>query len=882
MPDTIRRTVESLGAHPQPKARSRARATHHATHSHGCILREDGRGTPLRSGEDRRETPFRQFRSAALIVLSVLLPFGPVCAEAASGPTETPTLYAYIAAFGLLDRQDIAALSLTLGILCFAVVTAILLVRTRRRLAEVEAAARDETIASKASIDRAYALLLSEPQILIAWAAAAEEPEIIGDTALVTAASTPHRVLAFGTWLEAGPASDIERAVDALRARGVSFAMTVTTLAGHTIEAEGHVVGGRAILRLREVSGLKYELAELVQRHQKQIDDFAAMRALIETMPAPVWARDDAGKLVFVNQAYVRAVEAKDSNEAVADGIELFDRAARGEILGAHERAEPYTGRLPAVVAGQRRSFDVVTVPAARGSAGIGIDSTEAELMRGELARMMDAHRRTLDQLATGVAIFGSNQRLSFYNSAYRLLWDLDAGFLDQGPSDSAVLDQLRAARKLPDEQDFRQWKSSLYDAYRAVEPNEHMWHLPDGRTMRVVTTPNPEGGVIYLFDDVTERLDLERRYDALIRVQGETLDNLTEAVAVFGSDGRLRLYNPVFAHMWRLTPEMLSGRPHIEAVSGWTEPLHGDHPLWQELRATITAIENREPVIGRLERRDGNVVDCATMPLPDGATLVTFQDVTDTVNVERALRERNEALETADKLKIDFVHHVSYELRSPLTNIIGFAHFLGDPVTGPLTEKQREYLSYITVSTNALLAIINNILDLATIDAGAMTLNLGLVDIRKTMEAAAEGVQDRLVKNGIKLEIRAAPDIGSFMADERRVRQSLFNLLANAVGFSPAGEVITFAAQRLKEAVVISVTDRGPGIPADVQDKVFDWFETHSLGSRHRGTGLGLSLVRSFVELHGGSVTLESAVGRGTTVTCVFPLEHGAEQTAA
>jgi signal transduction histidine kinase len=292
--------------------------------------------------------------------------------------------------------------------------------------------------------------------------------------------------------------------------------------------------------------------------------------------------------------------------------------------------------------------------------------------------------------------------------------------------------------------------------------------------------------------------------------------------------------------------------------------------------------MDDREPVAGRLERRDGNVVDCATMPLPDGATLVTFQDVTDTVNVERALRERNEALETADKLKIDFVHHVSYELRSPLTNIIGFSHFLGDPVTGPLTEKQREYLSYITVSTNALLAIINNILDLATIDAGAMKLNVSPVDIRKTMEAAAEGVQDRLVKSDIKLEIRAAPDIGSFMADERRVRQSLFNLLANAVGFSPAGETVTLAAQRLRDAVVFSVTDRGPGIPADVQDRVFDWFETHSLGSRHRGTGLGLSLVRSFVELHGGTVTLESAVGRGTTVTCVFPIDQRAERPAA
>ena len=851
--------------------------------------------TPLRSRFGRppaavtallRLTRFRRtgphFAGKRYGILSALPTYDFAYADDASGIPVLSALNAFFSAFALLDRHEIAGLALTLGILCFAVVTAILLVRTRARLAEVEASAHDETVASKAAIDRAYALLLSEPQILVAWAAAADEAEIIGDPTLVTTADAPHRVLAFGTWLDPDAAREMERSVDALRARGVSFAMTKTTLAGHIIEAEGQIIGGRAILRLRDVSGIKYELAELIQRHQKQIDDAAAMRALIEAVPAPVWARDDAGKLVFVNQAYARAVEAKDSAEAVERSIELFDRGARTELSRAHEASQPYSGRLPAVVAGQRRSFDVITVPAARGSAGIGIDATEAELMRAELARMMDAHRRTLDQLATGVAIFGSNARLSFYNAAYRSLWDLDAGFLDQGPTDSAVLEQLRADRKLPDEQDFRQWKAALHEAYRAVEAKEHMWHLPDGRTMRVVTTPNPEGGVIYLFDDVTERLALERRYDALIRVQGETLDNLTEAVAVFGSDGRLRLYNPVFARMWRLSSEVLAKHPHIETVSGWTEPLHGDHPIWQMLRATITAMDNREPVIGRIERPDGNVVDCATMPLPDGATLVTFQDVTDTVNVERALRERNEALETADKLKIDFVHHVSYELRSPLTNIIGFAHFLGDPVTGPLTEKQREYLSYITVSTNALLAIINNILDLATIDAGAMTLNLGSVDIRKTMEAAAEGVQDRLVKNGIKLEIRAAPDIGSFIADERRVRQSLFNLLANAVGFSPQGEVITFAAQRLKDAVVLSVTDRGPGIPADVQDKVFDWFETHSLGSRHRGTGLGLSLVRSFVELHGGSVTLESAVGRGTTVTCVFPLDHAAERTAA
>jgi signal transduction histidine kinase len=283
-----------------------------------------------------------------------------------------------------------------------------------------------------------------------------------------------------------------------------------------------------------------------------------------------------------------------------------------------------------------------------------------------------------------------------------------------------------------------------------------------------------------------------------------------------------------------------------------------------------------------KLERKDGSVLDCTTMPLPDGATMLTFQDISDTENVERALRERNEALEAADQMKVDFVHHVSYELRAPLTTIIGFAHFLSDPSTGPLTPKQAEYLDYVTKSTNALLALTNNILDLATIDAGAMKLELGPVNIAKAIEAAAEGIQDRLATDRIALKVDIDPDIGEFTGDERRVVQVLYNLLANAVGFSPHDAAVTISARRAEHRVIFTVTDSGPGIPPDVKDKVFDWFESHTDGSRHRGAGLGLSLVRSFVELHGGKVRVDSAVGKGTAVTCDFPIDQNAHRNAA
>jgi PAS domain-containing protein len=288
MPDAIRSTAESLGARP----------------------------------------PRSRFCAAARIAACALLPVE--SSLAAGNQSATPsTVYAYLSALLLLDRHEIAALALTLGIVAFAVITAILLVRARRRLAELSAAKHDEGLAARGAIDRAHALLLSDPQILITWAAGSEQAELLGDPSVV---SGKYSVLAFDDWLPQDSARELERCVDALRARGVSFAMTLTTRADQLIEAEGQVVGGCAILRLREISGIKYQLAELMQRYQKQTADTAALQALVEAVPGPVWHRDKAGKLAFVNEAYARAVEMKDPAEA--------DRAFRsGGAHGAPARA---------------------------------------------------------------------------------------------------------------------------------------------------------------------------------------------------------------------------------------------------------------------------------------------------------------------------------------------------------------------------------------------------------------------------------------------------------------------------------------------------------------------------------------------------------------
>jgi signal transduction histidine kinase len=783
-----------------------------------------------------------------------------------------------------LNHQEFAALTTSLALLWFSVVAAILLMHTRVRAAKSEARLRSDIGELQVHADRLRALLFAEPQILISWAAGDNRPEISGDTSLLMPQEfqQPQRILAFGTWLPPEPARQMDHAVDALREAGEGFLLNLTTSNGRAIEAMGRAIGGQAIVRIRELGGVRRELAESNLRYKTLLEETGLLRDFAAAMPWPIWAKGAQGDLRYANSAYAKATEATGVADALQRNLELLESDQREDVGRALNDNAAFAARLPIVVGGERRIYDVHALKIGGGSAGIAIDASEATALRESLVRMAEAHRRTLDQLSSGVAVFDGQRRLAFYNDSYRRLWDLDRAFLDSNPDDSSVLDRLRAARKVPEQPDFRAWKAKLHEAYRAVEPDKDTWYLPDGRAVSVVTTPNPEGGVTYLFDDVTESLDLARRFDGLIRVQRETLDNLAEAVAVFGSNGRAQLFNPAFAKMWKLSSEAMREQPHIETVEAWCRPLFDDAAIWRTIREAITAIENRVEVPLKLERKDGSVLDAMTMPLPDGATMLTFQDITDTENVERALRERNEALETADQMKVDFVHHVSYELRSPLTTIIGFSHFLSDPVTGPLMPKQAEYLGYITASTNALLAIINNILDLATIDAGAMSLNLGFIDIRKTIEAAAEGIQDRLATDRIQLRVDADSNIGNFVGDERRVVQVLYNLLANAVGFSPQDATVGLSAKRTEHSVIFTVTDSGPGIPPDVKDKVFDWFESYSHGSRHRGAGLGLSLVKSFVELHGGKVDVNSIVGKGTTVTCNFPVDQAAHRNAA
>ena len=775
--------------------------------------------------------------------------------------------------FSTVADSDVSTLMLLLLVL-FAVLTSILHIVGRSRWTRRERELANELERTRVELDRANLFLASEPQIVLVWDRPDAEPRVEGDYTLVSDSPSARRVLAFGAWLEPSLAARAQDGLSRLLERGEAFVITAAGLKGRHFDIMGRAIAGNAVMRIRDVSGDRLQLVRLNDAHAQVIAEQEGLRRLLDATPNPAWTRGSDGTLTWTNSAYAAAVEAGDGSSAVEKRLELFDAGLRRESDEARAQTALWRARAPAIVAGVRKMFEVVEVATVAGAAGLAIDLSDAEALRAEMERHVGAYQGMLDQLSTAVAIFDRSRRLTFYNAAYRQIWSLDAGFLDSHPSDSEILDRLRAKRQLPEQADFRSWKAQTLLAYQAIEPIETVWHLPDGRALRVVASPNPQGGVTYLYDDATQSFSLASQINALTRVQGETLDALKEGVAVFGADGRLKLFNPAFGALWNFDGAHAAARPHIDEVGREFAPLIGDMSAWDVMRATVVGLpDHRHNAEARMERADGVVLDCAALPLPDGATLLTFFDATASANVERALTERNDALLSAEKLRNDFVNHVSYELRTPLTNIIGFTQLLAEGGAGPLNPKQLDYAGYIKSSSAALLALINDILDLASIDAGALELRIDEVDVVDAMKAAAEGVQDRLTDSHIDLRIVATDGVGAMKADGRRVRQVLYNLLSNAIGFSEAGQTVTLAAMRRGEEIVFKVSDRGRGIAPEALEKVFDRFESQSTGSRHRGPGLGLSIVRALVELHGGRVTIDSALGEGTTVTCIFPV---------
>ncbi len=679
----------------------------------------------------------------------------------------------------------------------------------------------------------------------------------------------------------------LTEAVERLTREGSAFRLELQASVGQrTYEVTGISHGPSSVVVFRDVSADRQGRARETSQMALLADERDSYRALFDASPFPVWWRDRDLRLVGCNRAYAGVVEAS-IEEVVEKGIELASaidaEQPRRLASAALEKRARVNETRRFVVAGERRAYRVHETPVAGGEGLMGFahDVTDEEEARRELERHIAAHAEVLQSLSAAVAIFGADKRLVFSNRAFAGLWQLDDAWLASGPQFGDVLERLRENRCLPEQVDWRSFKSAQLAPFSSLEPREDLLHLPDGRAIRVRTGPHPFGGLVVSYEDVTRQLLLERSRNTLVAVQRATLDNLYEGVVVFGGDGRIDLYNAAFGRLWNLGEEMLAAKPHIDEVTDACRPLLDDGGQWEQIKERILdPFLERAPVQGRLERPDGEVIDYATVPLPDGAMLYSYLNVSDSIRIERALRDRNDALQAADQLKSEFVANVSYELRTPLNTIIGFTEILANQYFGELNKRQKEYAQGVLDSSHLLLMLINDILDLASIEAGQVSLELERFDLYATMENIVGLVRERARRQSLAVQFDCPLDIGSIEADERRLKQVMFNLLNNAIKFTPPGGTIELGARREENEAVFWVRDNGMGIAETDQPRAFDKFWKRAAPGKPAGAGLGLSLVRAFVEMHHGRVELQSKRNEGTVVTCRLPLRAAGAAT--
>jgi signal transduction histidine kinase len=601
-----------------------------------------------------------------------------------------------------------------------------------------------------------------------------------------------------------------------------------------------------------------------------------ALSGLIEAAPFPMWHRGPDLRLAMVNSAYVAAVEGESAEAVVRGGVELVDDqdAAAVQAAMARETGGPHARTVPATVAGERRTLQLVEVPIGEaGVAGYAIDVEDREQARDELARFVRAQRDMLDRLSAGVAQFGRDRGLIFFNQPFARMFEMRSDFLADRPEFNRLLDAMREAGQLPEVRDYPDWKKEHGRWFTGgLAAEEEDWLLPGGRHLRVVAQPLPDGGLLLIFEDRTEQLRLASARDTLLRVRTATFDNLFEAIGVFASDGRLHLWNNRFRELWGFEEEQLGGHPRIDALTPLIAkqlktPAHAN--LLRELVRSATL--ERKQRNGRVSLTDGREFEFAAVPLPDGNALFTMLDVTASRTVEAALRERAEALEAADRLKTAFVSNMSYELRTPLTSIAGFAEMLDGGYAGELPSGARDYVAAILQSVARLGALIDDVLDLTQSDSGSLLLAEDKVDLKRLCTDAAETFREAAAAKSVDFAVELGDGLGTITGDRRRLRQSLDNVLKNAFAHTDEGGRILLHAAGTRKEVEITVSDNGRGIAKADQPRVFDRFHRTAEGG-DSALGLGLPLARQFIEAHGGTVQLVSEAGEGTTVTFRLP----------
>jgi signal transduction histidine kinase len=414
---------------------------------------------------------------------------------------------------------------------------------------------------------------------------------------------------------------------------------------------------------------------------------------------------------------------------------------------------------------------------------------------------------------------------------------------------------------------------------------DDELFWRQDGTSFPVeyVSTPirNDDGevtGAVVVFKNIAERKRTEGELAEKTVVLETTLENMSQGINVYDADLKLVAFNQRYVDLRGYPPGFLHVGMSFEEVARFRAE-RGDYgfgDVEQQVRERVTDKRSGEALRQECALSDGTEIAVNREPMPDGGSVTTFTDITERKRAEEALHAAKEEAEVANRAKTEFLANVTHELRTPLNAVIGLSELMNEAMFGPLGHpKYTEYAKDITESGRHLLELIEDILDLSRIEVGKLKIYEEQIDVVKVVSACMMILRSRAEAGGVEIQTLLPEALPPLMADARKLKQILLNILSNAIKFTPAGGTVTLQAYVEKDGgFVFMVRDTGIGIACEHLSTVMAPFGQvdSSLSRKYQGTGLGLPLTKALVELHGGRMELVSVVDVGTEVTIRFP----------
>lgn len=603
---------------------------------------------------------------------------------------------------------------------------------------------------------------------------------------------------------------------------------------------------------------------------------------ILDYLPLYAWKRDRDLHITYCNKKYADALETSPEN-VIKNNMQLVLENGGNNPLEriALGTGKSQTSMAQIIVNGEIRILEVTEVPqiGKKLPFGYAVDLTSLKHTQKEYDQYKAQMTDTLHQISVPIAMFDEYMNMTFANEACCKMFYLEESFVRNTPNIKEVLEFIHDKRLLMEIENFQKVKIRLEDFFRELISSYHKTlYMANGKTLNVTISPNCNGGLILVFEDVTDRITLEREYNALSAVQKETLDHLYEGIIVFGTDNRIKMTNPSINKIWEKTEGEYFNGIHIKDFFIESSNLFQSQ---EDLDAWIYQLINfatkREEHISSMLLANGKLIEFAYVPLPDGLNLLRFVDASDKVQLEKALTDKANIVAQIDKLKSTLISSVSYEFKSSINTIAGFSDILLNEYFGNLNERQREYCEGIINSVGRLEKVVEAMMNLANIESGQLKIQYKEVCLNSFIKDCVSLFEVKAKNQGVSINVLDDnKDVYAYI-DEKSMQQAFFQIISKDLTFTPSGGEITIKMELCESPegfIDIVITDTGIGIRTeDLEEMKKILISDHDEKNLNSMFDFGTMLANNIIRLHNGKMFIDSSEGKGTTMRCRIPI---------